>query len=72
MSDLIIEVVVPNVRVTLGTFGTVRVAGGVPGPQGPPGADSGMLLDEHINDLEPHPTYDDIPSLTLLFENGLI
>lgn len=28
-------------------------------------------LDEHVNSSTPHPTYDDLPSLTLLFENGL-
>lgn len=26
----------------------------------------------HINSSEPHPAYDDIQSLTVLFENGLI
>ena len=26
----------------------------------------------HINAMTPHPIYDDLPSLTLLFENGLI
>lgn len=29
-------------------------------------------LTAHINDATPHPTYDDLPSLNLLFENGLI
>lgn len=29
-------------------------------------------LNAHINDETPHPVYDDIPSLNLLFENGLI
>jgi hypothetical protein len=29
-------------------------------------------LEEHITDLTPHPAYDDIPSLVLLFENGLV
>lgn len=29
-------------------------------------------LDTHINDPTPHPVYDDLPSLTLLFQNGLI
>lgn len=28
-------------------------------------------LEGHINDETPHPHYDDLPSLTLLFENGL-
>lgn len=26
----------------------------------------------HVNDLTPHPAYDDLPSLSLLFENGLV
>lgn len=32
----------------------------------------GELLEVHINDETPHPAYDDLPSLNLLFENGLI
>ncbi|POH63641.1 hypothetical protein C3B60_16130 [Cryobacterium zongtaii] len=36
----------------------------------PPSAD-GPLLAAHILAPEPHPAYDDIPSFTLLFENGL-
>ena len=66
------EIVVPNVRVTIGTFGTVRVAGGVPGPQGLPGESSSEAMSLHILDPTPHPVYDDLPSFTLLFENGLI
>lgn len=34
------------------------------------------LIDEsvgaHVNDATPHPAYDDLPSLTLIFENGLV
>ena len=30
------------------------------------------LLVAHLADETPHPVYDDIPSLTLLFENGLM
>ena len=30
------------------------------------------IMTAHINAPEPHPAYDDMPSLTLLFENGLI
>lgn len=26
----------------------------------------------HVNDATPHPFYDDVPSLSLLFENGLV
>lgn len=40
------------------------------GPRGPAG-DGALDLDEHINDPSPHPAYDDIPSLVVLFENGL-
>lgn len=29
-------------------------------------------LTDHVNDPTPHPAYDDISSLQLLFENGLI
>lgn len=29
-------------------------------------------LESHIASQEPHPAYDDLPSLTILFENGLI
>lgn len=60
-------------RVAQTTFGQVRVAGGVPGPRGEDGeAGDGSLLVEHLSDTTPHPAYDDLPSLTLLFENGLI
>lgn len=45
------------------------------GPPGPPG-DTNLLvieqyIDAHKNELSPHSVYDDIPSLTLLFENGI-
>jgi hypothetical protein len=51
------------------------------GPKGDPGSSQDMeaigeLIDgavtEHVTDYEPHPAYDDLPSLRLLFENGLI
>lgn len=29
-------------------------------------------LQAHIESQEPHPAYDDLPSLTILFENGLV
>lgn len=29
-------------------------------------------LDSHVNSSEPHPEYDDTPSLKILFENGLV
>lgn len=35
-------------------------------------ADATAEINEHINNPTPHPAYDDIMSLTLLFENGLV
>lgn len=35
-----------------------------------PVTDAALLA--HIQALTPHPTYDEIPSLTLIFENGLV
>lgn len=29
-------------------------------------------LVSHVNSPNPHPTYDDLPSLALIFENGII
>lgn len=66
------EVIVPSLQVTTTTIGTVQVAGGVPGPQGVPGISTAGLVDAHIADATPHPAYDDLQSLTLLFENGLV
>jgi hypothetical protein len=42
------------------------------GERGPAGIDGNQAVLDHIADPEPHPSYDDLPSLTLLFENGLI
>ena len=33
--------------------------------------DLDAVIYDHVADPEPHPAYDDIPSLTLLFENGI-
>lgn len=29
-------------------------------------------MSAHVSDTTPHPTYDDLPSLTIIFENGLV
>ncbi len=51
------------------------------GPVGPAGvgvtstysrAEADAILSDHVSDETPHPAYDDLPSLTLLFENRLI
>lgn len=71
---------VAQVKITP-TVAQVKVTGsGARGPQGPPGEVTtdqmdeaiGTALQAHINDPLPHPAYDDIPSLTLIFENHLI
>lgn len=41
-------------------------------PPGGEGGDGGLALSNHIGDNTPHPVYDDMPSLTLLFNNGLV
>jgi hypothetical protein len=35
-------------------------------------ADLAAAITDHVNDTSPHPVYDDMPSTTLIFENGLI
>lgn len=53
---------------------------GPPGAEGPPGGigtgEAQTLIDDsvtaHVLTPEPHPAYDDLPSLLLLFENGLV
>lgn len=45
---------------------------GPQGPQGPIGPSNIEVINAHIADETPHAAYDDIPSLTLLFENGIV
>jgi len=48
---------------------------GVEGEPGPPGVDAEtsveLVMAEHVADDTPHPAYDDMPDLTIHFENGL-
>lgn len=80
-----IEIIAGNPQIEITTQGaptfTVVPIKGDPGPQGPQGAvgpqgpagESGTeALETHIDSATPHPVYDDLPSLTLQFENGLI
>ena len=62
---------VPGVPGPEGPSSTTPGPPGPPGPEGPPG-EGAVDIANHINDPTPHPAYDDIPSLVLLFENGLI
>lgn len=50
------------------------VVPGPPGPKGDDGLDSPEAIDlqNHIDHPTPHPAYDDMASLRLIFENGLI
>lgn len=62
-----------NVQIGVSSFfGTIRVVGGVAGAPGPPGPDTVAAIADHVADSTPHPAYDDIPSMTLVFENGLV
>ena len=56
---------------------------GPQGEQGPPGVDGAVIggaspayvddsIAAHVNAPTPHPAYDDMPDLVLLFENGLL
>ena len=55
---------------------TLVLEGGVWTPKDLPDTGSNsyadQILDAHVHSSSPHPAYDDIPSLTLLFENGLV
>ncbi len=66
------EVVVPSLQVTPAIFGTIQVQGGVPGMPGADGASGDSAVAVHIADTTPHPAYDDLPSMVLIFENGLV
>lgn len=50
----------------------IELIAGPQGPPGPPGMDTAGAIEEHVNAPEPHPAYDDIPDLALIFENGLV
>lgn len=54
------------------TAGKVVVVRGPQGPQGEPGDSGTAALETHIAATEPHPAYDDIADLTLIFNNGLV
>lgn len=45
---------------------------GSSGPQGPKGDLDTAAINAHIANATPHPAYDDTPSLSLVFENGLV
>ena len=54
---------------------TVSVVGerGPQGPPGPPGSDGdGSAVNTHISSETPHPVYDDMPSLILIFNNQIL
>jgi hypothetical protein len=82
---LSIEVIASNTQIevsapSIPTFTVVPIKGdpgpqgpqGEVGPQGPAGESGTVALETHIDSATPHPVYDDLPSLNLLFENGLI
>jgi len=64
-----------NALLYMGTLGT-QGPSGPEGPQGEPGlpgpSSSLEELNVHINDVTPHPVYDDGPSLYLLYQNAKV
>lgn len=83
MSLIKVEAKTQHINVNPATGGVTVINAGPPGPRGFPGADgapgSGTvdsvardLIATHIMDPTPHPSYDDLPDLSLIFENGLI
>ena len=66
-----LDVVQVSANLVTGTSGP-QGPQGIQGEQGPAGEDTTELIENHIIDTTPHPAYDDLTSLTLLFENGLV
>lgn len=53
--------------------GQMKVGDGATPWNSLPYAGAGAVeLDTHVNSLEPHPVYDDGPSLSLLYENAKV
>jgi hypothetical protein len=52
----------------------IKVGNGIDPWNSRPYADASVLssLEAHVDSETPHPAYDDMPSLTLIFENGLV
>lgn len=71
--EVFTETSTPIIEVPIGMRGPRGPEGpeGPIGPQGLKGEDADDLLNLHIEDGTPHSAYDDMPNLTLLFENGL-
>lgn len=78
MSDTAIEVIADVTRIVevVGDQHVIEVVTGQQGPPGPAGPANTEYVDDlmttHLMDPTPHQVYDDAPSFTLLFENGLV
>lgn len=80
MSQVVVDITETSTAVTVNqsavdvavTETSTSISLGTSGPQGPKGDLDTSAINNHIDDTTPHPAYDDTPSLTLLFENGLI
>ena len=75
--DVASEVIIAGIEGAQGPAGAsaydAAVAAGFNGTQQEWLAQLGSeLVNSHIADSTPHPAYDDLPSLNILFENGLI
>lgn len=69
MSDDYQVIVAPAPQEFFVTFPEPPVAQVIVSPTDPL-AQAALL--SHINSETPHPAYDDLPSMTLLFENGIL
>lgn len=72
MTNINVQALTQRIVVDPATQAISVINAGPQGPRGFPGEDLTEELDAHINDATPHPAYDDLPSFTLIFENGLI
>ena len=80
MATSVVKVLENSTNVTVQSTGVTvsvnespsSVVLGTSGPQGPRGESGLSAIAAHIADETPHPSYDDLPSLGLVFENGLV
>ena len=73
---LSVEVVALETVINVGDNGGFAPSPGTLAPGGAPLSDVTTIVNtaiaDHVNDPTPHPAYDDLPSLVLLYENALI
>lgn len=66
-----VEVGEPDGTTTVVEVGVAGIRGQT-GPAGPVDTSTADAFAAHLIDPTPHPAYDDIPDLTVIFENALL